>query len=208
MTDIEDRLWEQLVREPGAELALAVQRPLARSRVSRQASITAGGALAVTIGVIVAMLFLTAGTKTTPAYAVIQNADGSVTLTLNELLGVSAANEQLARLGVRATVAKVEASCTATGEAVPFPASTLSPQKQIVETEKRTEGLSGLAWIIRPNAIPAGDTVLIAVQPANGGNPVTTVNGRAVSAISGTIGLYHGNAPTCRASVESLPAEK
>jgi hypothetical protein len=207
MAKIDDRLWTDLLQEPAAELALGVQQPRASHHRSRRPSFAAGGGVAVALA-IVAVVLLTAGTKSTPAYGVISNGDGSVTLTLNELMGADAANEQLASLGVRAAIAKVEPGCVATGEAVPIPPSTLQSQEQMVETQKRSTGLSGLAWVIHPNAIPPGDTLVIAVQPANGGNPVANVDGRGVSALSGTVALYHGGAPTCRLPSQSEPAEK
>jgi hypothetical protein len=178
---------------------IPVLQPSSRPRRSRRTSFAAAGGLAL-IGAIVAVVWLTASTSTTPAYAVTVNGDGSVTLTLNEVIGASSANEQLAKLGVRAVIAKVEPGCTATGEAVPIPSSTFSQQERMVETEKPREGLSGLVWVIHPSAIPPGDTVLITVQLVNGGNPVATFNGRAISALSGSIGLYHGSAPACRPS--------
>ena len=178
---------------------IPVLQPSGRPRRSRRTSFAAAGGLAL-VGAIIAVVWLTASTSTTPAYAVTVNGDGSVTLTLNEVIGTSGANKQLAKLGVRAVIAKVEPGCTAaTGAALPIPSSTLSRQERMVETEKPREGLSGLVWVIHPNAIPPGDTVLITVHLVNGGNPVAMFNGRAVSALAGSIGLYHGSAPACRA---------
>jgi hypothetical protein len=200
MSKIEDRLWADLGREPGAELTLAVRQPPSDRRRSSRTSLAAGGALAL-IGAILAALFVTAGTRNTPAYAVTMNGDGSVTLTLNEVLGVSGANEQLARLGVRAVVAKMEPGCTATGEVV----ESASSQQHIVEPEKQGEGVGGLRVVIHPNAIPSGDTVQISVQYANDGKPVATIGGQAVYGFAGSWGIYRGRAPMCRPPESSLP---
>jgi hypothetical protein len=174
---------------------IPAQQSSGRPRQSWRTSFAVAGGL-VLIGAIIVVVSLTASTSTTPAYAVTVNGDGSVTLTLNEVLGVNGANKQLVKLGVRASVAKVEPGCTAIGEIVPVPSNTLS-QQQMVETEKPHEGLSGLVWVIHPNAIPPGDTVLITVRLVNAGNPIATFNGRAISALSGSVSLYHGSAPAC-----------
>ena len=198
MSSIQDRLWTDLVREPEAKRALTAQQPTARNR-TRGIKLTIGGS--VLLGAIVtAALALTGGTSPTPAYAVSVNADGSVTLTLSELIGVTAANETLARLGVRARVARIEAGCAQTGE--PIHESPGEPSyeqlQRMVESQKTGEGLPGLVWVIHPNAIPQADTVLITTQLANGGRPVATHDGKAISAVGSSVGLYRGAAPPCQ----------
>jgi len=199
MTKIEDRLWADLIQEPGASRALAAAQPLRRRRSSRRAPLAAG-ALVLLVAIVAAAITLTAGTSTTPAYAVTVNPDGSVSVTLTEVLGVSGANEALARLGVRARIAQIEAGCTQTGEKarlVPGDAAH-EQQEQIVEPQKDGEGLAGINMIIHPDAIPPGDTALITAQLDDSGRPVATFHGKPVSAASWTVGLYRGAAPTCQ----------
>jgi hypothetical protein len=198
MARIEDALWTHLVGEPEAGRALAVRQPPPRRRSAQRAPL-AVASLLLLAALATAALTLTAGTSTTPAYAVTVNANGSITVTLNEVIGVGAANEALARLGVRARIAEIEPGCTQTGEKA-LPPGTYSHEQQelMVEPRKVGEGLAGLDWVIHPNAIPAGDTLLITAELANGGRPVAAHDGKAVFAVGSSIGLYRGAAPTCQ----------
>jgi hypothetical protein len=192
MSQIENTLWADLMREPGADVTLAVRQPPARPRRSSRASLAAGGGAAL-IAAILAVLLLTAGTHTTPAYAVALNGDGSVTLTLNELLGVSGANEELSKLGIPVVIARVEPGCTATGEAIES-----SPPHEIVEATRVGNGFGGLRWIIRPGAIPPGDTVQVSAQYTNDGKSEPV-------GVAGAWGLFRGRAPNCRAPESGAP---
>ncbi len=199
MTTIEDRLWADLIQEPGADWALATAQPLRRPRSPRRAPLAAG-AFVLFAAIVAAAITLTASTSTTPAYAVTLNPDGSVSVTLTEVLGVRGANEALARLGVRARIAHIEAGCTQTGvKARLAPGGAAhEQQEQIVEPQKDGEGLAGINMIIHPDAIPPGDTALITAQLDDSGRPVATSHGKPVSAASWTVGLYRGAAPTCQ----------
>jgi hypothetical protein len=198
MSTIEDRLWMDLIGEPEAELAIAAEQPLPGRPLGRAP--LAAGSVVLLAAAVAGVLALTAGPSTTPAYAVTANANGTVSVTLNEVLGVTGANEALARLGVRARIAQVEADCTQTGENVrPVPGEAAhEQQEQIVEPQKVGEGLAGINMIIHPDAIPPGDTALITAQLDNSGRPVTIFHGKQVSAASWTVGLYRGAAPTCQ----------
>jgi hypothetical protein len=189
MSNIEDRLWMDLIREPEAGRALAASQPSPERARSRRPSLAVGGV--VLLGAIIAVVAtLTATTSTPPAYAVTVNSDGSVALTLNEVIGVRGANEALARLGVRARVAQIAAGCTQAGEI------DRSDGRQLyVEPQKGVgRGFAGINLIIYANAIPQGDTVLITAQL----NPPVKYHGREVASVSSTWGLYRGAAPTCR----------
>ncbi len=204
MSKIEDRLWTDLVAEPQAESALSARQPLPMRGHSRRVALAATGL--VLTGLIVTMALATGGTQTTPAYAVTVNANGSVRVTLNEVLGVSGANEQLASLGVRARIARVEAGCTETAEnAIPPGDISNGRIPMMVEPQKVGEGLAGLDWVIHPDAIPQGDTVLITAQLANAGRPVATYQGKAISAVGSSVSLYRGAAPTCRPPATFYP---
>ncbi len=198
MSSFEDRLWSELVREHGETLALAGARRSPRPRRSWRAPLAAGGVV-LTAAIVAGALLLTASTSP-PAYAVVVNPDGSVTLTIDELIGVKAANAQLARLGVRVRVAVVEAGCAAKGVHARFPA--LLPfgmqrepveERRMVRPVKTRPGFGGIGMVIRPGAIPPGDTLLLTARRLSTGRHA----GAPVHAVGLTMGLYRGPAPAC-----------
>ncbi len=195
----------ELIRDPWAGPALVARQPLPERRRARRAPL-ADGSLVVLGAIVATALTLTASTGTSPAYAVTVNANGSVSVTLTEVLGVSGANEALARLGVRARIARIEAGCTQTGDkAFSQGHESHELQERMVETQHAGEGFAGLAWVIHPDAIPQGDTLLITAQLANGGRPVATQAGKPIAVLASTIGLYRGPAPTCQPPGTSYP---
>jgi hypothetical protein len=195
MSKIEDRLWMDLIREPEAGRALAASQPSPERARSRGP--LAVGCVVLLAAIIALVVALTATTSTPPAYAVTVNNDGSVALTLNEVIGVRGANEALARLGVRARVAQIEAGCTQGGEIDHFHGRQLyvEPQKGV------GRGFAGINLIIHANAIPRGDTVLITAEL----NRPVNYHGQAVLSASSTSGLYRGAAPTCRPPLAQPP---
>lgn len=200
MSKVEDRLWSELVRcHPDAlELARTPQTPRQEQRRVRRAPFAIGG-LGVAGAITAATLALTASTGS-PAFAVTENADGSVTLTINELAGVSAANERLAKLGIRATVAREEPGCTthAGTQVVPPPGTSYPAQERAIVQPLQSSAMA--AWVIHPQAIPQGDTLSLVAQ-------VKTLKGGA-SAEGFGAALFRGPAPTCvPASEERQPPE-
>jgi hypothetical protein len=155
-------------------------------------------AVALTAAVAVGVLVLTDNTAE-PAYAVVVNRDGSVTLTIDELIGVRAANARLAALGVPARVAIVEAGCTAKGVRVRrFPPRlnrTGLPEPWIagmIRPEKSHPGFGGLGMVIHPAGIPRGDTLLLTARWLD-----SIHAGTPVHAVGLSFGLYRGSAPSC-----------
>ncbi|MGD0454776.1 MAG: hypothetical protein ABSB69_14380 [Solirubrobacteraceae bacterium] len=207
MSSFEDRLWSELARNHGEPLASAVGRArLTRRRPARRILVAGGAALAVAAAA-AATLALTAGT-TTPAYAVVVNRDGSVTLTLNELLGTRAADARLASLGVRVRVVTREQGCTAKGELAPLGTGFVRQhsERQHVESillaegallqgaarpQKHT-GFGGLTILIHPNVIPPGDTVVITARLLDRHNGDGSSHAMGIGS-----GLYRDPAPTC-----------
>lgn len=196
MANIEDKLWTRLIATPDADAALATRQPPSVRRRSPRAPLAAGGVAIA--GLIVAAALTTGGTGTTPAYAVTVNPNGLVSVTLNEVLGVSGANEQLKRLGVRARIAKIEAGCAATGDVVAPGDPSHEQISRMVEPQKIAKGLAGLDWVIHPEAIPPGDTLLITAQLANEGRPVAKYHGKEITAVASGSSLYRGAAPACQ----------
>jgi hypothetical protein len=171
MSKFEDRLWSELVLDHGPELA-AMPRLELPSR-SRRGPVAIG---AVALAGALAAVALTATTGPSPsaAYSVSQSSDGSVSISIRELSGVSGANAQLARLGVRVRVATVEAKCSATGQIVPIPPAIVS---DLVHHQ-------GPDIVVRPNLIPQGDDLVISAREL----------GQVVGL---SYGLYREPAPSC-----------
>lgn len=143
-----------------------------RPVVRRWAPVALGG-LASGIGALVVSVMLSAGTSS-PAYAVTEQSDGTITVTLSELVGVTGANQELAKLGVKATVTKVEPGCTATVATVPLPAGL-----GVKLAHPEPGGLT-----IHPTEIPPGDSLLLTAQQLGAG-------------VGLSVGLYRGPAPSC-----------
>jgi len=119
MSSFEDHLWSHLVAEHGADVVRAKQ-PASRRR-SRPLALTASAATVA--AALAATLLLTATTNTPPAYALTQNADGTVTVTLNDIAtGIPALNAEFAKLGIRETAVPIVAGCTAKGAFEPVDA--------------------------------------------------------------------------------------
>jgi hypothetical protein len=191
MSKFEDRLWSELAREQGVRLAGREAPP--RHRRSRRAPLAAGGL--VTGAIIAAALTLTASSGPQAAYAVSENADGSVTLTLDETFGVFAVNSELARLGVRVRVRRIEPGCTAVG--VPDRAHRTQVMRS-VQMRKLADGFAHIEWVINPDAIPPGDTLGLSAQRAEGG---------PIPAAATSMELYRGPAPDC-APTREPPAHR
>jgi hypothetical protein len=159
---------------------------MGRGRLPRTALLV--GAVIALTGATLAVLLSSAGPRATPAFAVALNGNSSVTLTLRELLGVRGANEELSRLGVPVVIARVQRNCAAGGEIIE---ATSTQQHDIVKATRVGNGLDGLRWIIRPGAIPPGDSVQLTVGYSSGESSSVRV--------AGAWSLFRGRAPTCRA---------
>ena len=94
MSKFEDQLFNDLIQEHGPALAVA-KRPKA-PRNTRPVWIAAG-ALAVAGAATAGITLFSGGT---PAFAVTENPDGSVTVAVKDLSGLDAANRELARRGL------------------------------------------------------------------------------------------------------------
>lgn len=184
MSRFEDDLWETLSREHGAA-TLQAGRPSSLVPRRRRVLSLAAGALTLAAVTVTAVVVLSAGDDLSPAYAVTQNANGTVTLTLKEVIGVQPANEEMARLGVRVVVAKVEAGCHETGQIVRSAGGSIFG---MIGPAKVGDGLDGLHWVIHPAAIPRGDTLRLSVQIDRHSR---------IPAVGEGLGLFRGEAPRC-----------
>ena len=179
MSIFEDNLWDELVREHHAEHAhpgRVINRGPARRRLLAGTSLGLAGAATA------AALALTAGTAP-PAFAVTSNANGTVTVTINQIAGIAGVNSELAALGVSARAVPIVQGCTASVQPLPkgtAPGAVLpAPNMQ--------------SFTITPSAIPAGDTVVLAARQSGG-------------AVQTTNALVQGAAPACVAA--ATPKEK
>jgi hypothetical protein len=150
MSTFEDRLWSQLVREHGDHMHL----PAITARANRRGpALITGTALATAVTAAAALLAITA-TTSTPAYAVTSNADGTVTVTLNDISAITALNAKLARDGVRAKAIPLTAGCPIRGFPNAMPAGT-NPSTYTIT--------------IVPADIPAGYTAIVAASQESSG---------------------------------------
>ncbi|HEX3509676.1 MAG TPA: hypothetical protein VHT27_01120 [Solirubrobacteraceae bacterium] len=201
MSSFDERLWAELASNHGEPLAAAPARTRpAHPRRGGRILLAAGAALTLAGGT-TATLALTAGT-TTPAFAVTVNRDGSVTLTLNQLLGAKAANAKLASLGVNVRVVARERGCMATATTPPTGPRGLRTEHRLIESilsgndapvqsGPRPGVDTGLEFRIRPDEIPAADTLLITARR------VEAEGAHGSHAVGMSVALYRDPAPTC-----------
>ncbi len=190
MSRFEDQLWSELALAHSTMPSDDYHPAAASRRWASRGRFAAAGALALAGAAVAVLLSVSAGPSAPAAFAITQQPDGAITLTLNEIVGVGAANQELATLGVRARLAEVEPGCTATGEIIPPRSYSRQRQEEMVETQRGDgPGLNGLVWTIHPSAIPTGDTLLITAE---------VIAGTPVPVVSSTTSLYRGAAPTCQ----------
>lgn len=152
MTRFADQLLTDLLREHGATLS-TIQRlepePVKARHRARVAGALVGAAAAATTGIV---LF----TGGSPAYALTDNANGSVTLEINRPAGIEEANRAFAARGDRVVVVPVSAGCPDIGTLVGPP----SPGSTTTSTARE----NGSAIDLDVQGIPAGRTALVGVE--------------------------------------------
>lgn len=160
MTTFDDGLWDHLVQQhhAGQVTLLAPDSPeTAHARAgsllrSGRAKLLAGSsaALAMLAG---AAVFVIAGAASSPAFAVTTHADGSVTVTIDQIAGIAAANAQLTSLGIPAVVIPMTSSCQSTVDVVRIGVSNPATATETIV----------------PNTIPQGDTAILAAAQTSTG---------------------------------------
>lgn len=180
MGSFEDQLWSELARAHGDELSRARREPARHGR-TRPVALTAG-AFGVVGAVTVVSLALTATTGT-PAYAVTEHTDGTVAITIHDLIGVDGANAELAKLGVPVRAVTIDSSCHGTYH----PDPNLPPVHGTVLV--RSTGQDEIT--VRPANIPAGDTLLLAAKQVG-------------SRVAMSIALVRDPAPSCLGVIRHL----
>ncbi|HEX4437093.1 MAG TPA: hypothetical protein VH061_09890 [Solirubrobacteraceae bacterium] len=174
MSRFEDRLWDELVEQHGSLLleppaTVMPRTPAAAGRLrwaARRRLPIAAFATALA-GVLAALLIaLGGGGAGTPAYAITANGDGTVIVTIREIVGIEGANAKLAALGVPVRVVPVEPDCPAvsTGSAP----DRVSPERE--HTILSPVGPAGNASVkVTPGAIPSGDTLVLGARQLDAG---------------------------------------
>jgi hypothetical protein len=146
MSDFEDHLWDEFVREHGAGLA-QMSRPTATYHRRPRPGLVAGTGLGLA-GAGAALALALGATTASPAFAVTRNHDGTVTIWIKTSSGIAGANAELHQLGIRAEVmTQVPADCDV--RAVRRQALTPSP------------GIANARWTINPRKVPAGQTLVL-----------------------------------------------
>jgi hypothetical protein len=135
----------------------------------------------------VVVVFATFGTR--PAYALNQNANGTYTITINDVTtGVPALNAKLKQLGIDATAVAVTSTCTA-------PPSSLTERMEAqLSPALTTAGSGGLIDLNQAN-IPAGTEGVIAAYQSPSGQ------------INLTFWTASGSVPSCLNTSDVVPPD-
>jgi hypothetical protein len=178
----------QIVAErpaPGTPARLA-PTPLPIARLRRPRLLLGGGAIAAVVAAVA--LAFAGGANVVPAYAITNNPDGTITVTIRQLVGIDGANAELARRGVPARAIPLRLlvyGCAngheLGGPSAPYASTSFAP--------------TGDAVTIDPRRLPAGDRILLGAEvQANGDSQIEST-------------VVRGNTPRCfsAAFARSLP---
>jgi hypothetical protein len=127
--------------------------------------ILSGATIALAATIAAVLLAFGATTSTPPAYAVVKDADGSVTITLRDLaIGIPALNTRFRQLGIPETVIPVMAGCSSRDGSGPL---VMHPDPLFEYDGAITVTLSP-GWDASHRAPPGFQFVLAAMQLPNG----------------------------------------
>jgi hypothetical protein len=156
MSKFEDRLWRELVKEHGPQLA-QMKPPAADHRRRQRPKLLAGTTVGLAgVGTAVALVVSAAGSS--PAFAVTRNNDGTVTVWIKRIDGIAGANARLEALGVRARAVAVAAGCK------PPPGFTVKPGRLIAAPKVHGNWTRDRQVVIArfdPEKIPSGRTLVL-----------------------------------------------
>ncbi|NUT48177.1 MAG: hypothetical protein HOV94_12835, partial [Saccharothrix sp.] len=177
-----------LMRNQGAALDTVPQRPATTRRHGVRRAVGIGGTALGVAGVIaLTSAVLTGGT---PAYAVSKDADGVVTVSITDLTGVTGANEELRRLGVRAVAVPMRDGCV---DLADLPVDPDSQGTGITSTVSTVDGVDSGSVTFEADSIPEGDTLLLAAS-------------QSPTSLSLAAAMIKGDAPEC-VSAPTPPAD-
>jgi len=162
MSSFEDRLWQDLVRLHGQELA-------AGSRIrQRRPSLAAAAVFAMAVAGVAAVGLGTGVLGGTPAYAVTQHPDGTVTVSLKEIAAADRTNADLRQRGIPIRVLPFTAECGNT--------KMYTEDKSAPETERGdSHGADGVT--LDTSTVPAGDYAVITAMTDEHGEVILLMTG-------------------------------
>lgn len=160
MTSFSDQLFHDLMREHGPALQTADLTVPGRRRHVRRGAWLAGGAGALAVGITVS---LAAFGGTSQAYAITPHSDGTVTVALTDLSGVTGANATLRKLGTRVVVVPVRAGCQSI-DSLPLPPASTGRMSGSIWVDAAASGSKAGSITVRAKGIPAGNLLVIAVE--------------------------------------------
>ena len=185
MTKFADQLFDDLMREHGSTLTSA-RPPASRGHIATRRALLAVGGGGVAVAAAAGVLVATAGTNPaahdgqaaagkTPAYAVTNNPNGTVTLAVYRKDGIAGANARLHELGdSQVYVVPVGADCPSISS-LPGPAVPLNGKHPAVQTSVTVGSSAGRSVTVNAKGIPAGDILVVAVETTTTGNTTTSL---------------------------------
>ena len=162
MTNFSDQLLRDLMREHGPTLQEARLPAAGQRHHLRRAAWLAGGAGTLAVG-ITASLAAFGGTAS-EAYAITPHSNGTVTVAVTDLSGVTGANATLRNLGLRVVVVPVKAGCQSI---MSLPDPPVQPGRD--SGPIGLMGVKGGSVTVEAHGIPAGDLLVIAVSSTGDG---------------------------------------
>jgi hypothetical protein len=174
MTRFDDNLWREVERRYGAELSEA-DGPLSPGP-RRRLPMIAGATLGVA-GASAAAVVVLGAANSPPAFAVTTHRDGSISVVIRRLDGISGANRRLAQLGIHVRAVRVDAQCQA-AVAPALRHVTVARLKRSRQAGWIGSVEGGVKASIRPQQIARNHTLVIAAVPSKG--QVRLVRGQAV----------------------------
>lgn len=187
MAKFEDQLLDDLMRSHGSTLDTLPDRAASAGRRGIGRTLGIGGTALGVAGALAVTGTLLAGGPA--AYAVTTGADGVVTVSISDVSGVTGANEELRRLGVRAVAVPMRDGCVDLGS---LPIDTADRGGGTSSTVDAVDGHTG-SMTFDPGGIPEGVTLLLAA----------TTESSSVVALGAV--LIKGPVPEC-VSVQAPPA--
>lgn len=170
MISFSDQLFHDLIREHGPALQAAELTAPGQRHHLRRGAWLAGGAGTLAVGITAS---LAAFGGTSPAYAITPHSDGTVTVALTDLSGVTGANATLHNLGTRVVVVPVRAGCPSI-ESLPLPAGAPGKVSGSVRVDAAASGSKDGSITVQAKGIPAGDLLVVAVEVASHGTAMSS----------------------------------
>jgi hypothetical protein len=165
MTDFDEGLWARLVDEHDAHHIALEAGP---GQITKRPLLLGGSVTALAGIVTVAVLAINA-TSAPPAYALTKNADGSVTVTINDLAtAIPELNARFAKMGIDETVVPARADCASSANALQLFAY---PGEKVTDTLTFVPGrrylAPGFTGVVAAEQLPGGEVAMAvgAVKP-------------------------------------------